>query len=360
MKKAMKIILVLAIILVALNSKDMHDNKNDIKRISNPNLPVLKERWAGNIIIDGKFFNDSIVEKAPTWDVVKWKLSRNPQKEEKKNDTFQLQVVPLNGFSKHTNSIIWLGHSSFLINIGGISMITDPCFFNLPSGKRKTPLPCMVDSLKSIDYVLISHDHRDHFDKKSVESLAGNNPDIEALIPLNGSRLFKGKKLSNIKRQEAGWYQEYNLADSIRIVFLPAKHWGRRGLNDFNKTLWGSFLIIKDNLKIFFAGDTAYDETLFKEINNLFGDIDVCMIPIAAYSPQFLMKHEHVNPEEAVQIFQDLSGKCFIPMHYGTYDLSDEPLSEPIKRLKKLAEKNGCRTQIKKMDVGEVFFINQK
>jgi L-ascorbate metabolism protein UlaG (beta-lactamase superfamily) len=176
---------------------------------------------------------------------------------------------------------------------------------------------------------------------------------MEVLVPLGGNRLLSGKKLRNIKRQEAGWYQEYRLTDSIRIVFLPAKHYGRRGLNDTNKTLWGTFLIIANDTKIFFGGDTAYDEQMFKDVRNLFGDIDICLLPIGAYSPQWVFSDEHINPEEAVQIFKDLGGRHLIPMHYGTFDLSYEPISEPLTRLLKsdLADK------IKVLTVGEEFLI---
>ena len=356
--KIMKTGFILSIIIGIIFAKDMIETDGNIERKINPDLPVLKKDWEGNIVIDGKFHNDTFPVSAPLWDVIKWKFSKNPQRDEKRNDTFSLQVQPFQGFSKHDNSIIWLGHSSFLITIDGITLITDPCFFNLPSAKRKAPMPCPVDSLRNIDYLLVSHDHRDHFDKKSIESIIKNNPNINALIPLSGSRLFNGKKLSEIKIQEAGWFQEYSMTDSIRIIFLPAKHWGRRSLNDFNKTLWGSFLIISGKTKIFFAGDSAYDEQMFKEIRELFGEIDICLVPIAAYSPEFIMKREHMNPEEAIQVFLDLGGSHFLPMHYGTYDLSDEPISEPIERLKAAALRNSISDNIIELAIGEKFIIN--
>jgi L-ascorbate metabolism protein UlaG (beta-lactamase superfamily) len=322
----------------------------------NPDLAVLKENWKGNLIINGQFQNETITNKIGFSDILKWRFSRNPQKEEKQKDTFQLEVQSINPFTMQENSIVWLGHASFLLNLKGIRLITDPCLFDLPSGRRKVELPCSADSLRSINYLLISHDHRDHFDKKSIEILIRNNPGMEALIPLNGSRLFISKTLNSIKMQEAGWYQDYNLKENIRIIFLPAKHWGRRGLNDFNKTLWGSFLLIANNTKIFFAGDTAYDEKLFKEIHNLFGDIHICLLPIGAYSPPYIMKSAHFNPEEAMQAFLDLGGKLFIPMHYGTYDLSDEPLGEPIARLQKQSTIMNISDRIKILRVGEELF----
>lgn len=176
-------------------------------------------------------------------------------------------------------------HSSFIITLNEVTFITDPSFFDLPAVKREVPIPCDVNILNSIDYLLISHDHRDHFDKKSVNILVKNNPKINALLlPLNASHLFDTDKLSSVSKQEAGWYQEYNISSNVRVIFLPARHWGRRGLFDFNKTLWGSFLIIYESKKIFFGGDTAYDDEMFKSIHAEFGNIDICLLPIGAFN----------------------------------------------------------------------------
>jgi len=318
----------------------------------NNKLPILKKGWKGNIQINNRFYNSKNSVKSPVTSVLKWKISGNPQKEEKKNDTFKLSIKPINDFNQSENQLIWLGHASFLIRFEGVNLITDPIFFDIPTTKREVDLPCEIDQIKNIDYLLLSHDHRDHFDIKSLKKLIENNPKIDALIPLGMNKVLKKNKLKINKTQEAGWYQSYQINNDFKIVFLPASHWGRRGLFDFNKTLWGGFLLIGKTKKIYFSGDTAYDDTLFKEIHNEFGDIDVCLLPIGAYSPSFIMKQSHTTPEEAYQIFNDLHGKTFIPMHYGTYDLSDEPLGEPIKRLK-VCFKNDNR--LHRVDVGEVF-----
>ena len=324
---------------------------------TNPDLPIIKNGWKGNIVINGEFHNTGTPEKPILWDVVKWKLSRNPQKEEKKADTFKLASCHLESITKSENKIIWLGHSSFIINLNGITLITDPAFYDLSMIKREVPIPCDVKSINPIDYLLISHDHRDHFDKKSTSIIAKNNPKMEAFLPLNATRLFDSDELKTMVKQEAGWYQEYNTKGDIRIIFLPARHWGRRGPFDFNQTLWGGFLIIAGDLKIYFSGDTAYDDKMFKEIQSEFGDIDICLLPIGAYSPKFVMKASHTTPEEAVKIFNDLGGKLFIPMHYGTYDLSDEPLGEPIKRLEKCFDTKELGKKLKRLKVGEEFLF---
>ena len=189
---------------------------------------------------------------------------------------------------------------------------------------------------------------------QGLQLLLDNNPNIAALVPLGMEKLIRKSKLSFTKIQEAGWYQSYQINNDVKIVFLPTRHWGRRGLMDFNKTLWGSFLLLSKQQKVFFSGDTAYDDQFFKDIYNEFGEMDICILPIGAYSPSFIMKQSHTTPEEAYQIFKDLHGKTFIPMHYGTYDLSDEPLGEPIKRLEKCFENDDGLQIIK---VGEVFYI---
>ena len=325
----------------------------------NLDLTCVRPDWKGNIFTNGKYQNDTIPESAPFFDVIKWKFSRNPQKKEKKAEQYSLPVEQINNFNNDEDKIVWLGHATFFIQIDGVRIITDPVFSNIPTAKRKVELPCNVDSLLNIDFLLISHDHHDHFNKESIEQLSNNNPAMKALVPLDAMRLFKNKQLKNILLQEAGWYQEYKTGKDVRIIFLPAIHWGRRSLNDFNKTLWGSFLIIGKHKTIFFAGDSAYGE-IFKDIQSLFSDIDICVLPIAAYSPEFMMKSSHMNPEEAMNAFCDLKGKVFIPMHYGTFDLSDEPLGEPIKRLRTVALNSEQINKIRELSIGEEYYINKK
>ena len=337
----------------------MKSEQIHIENKINPNLEIIKKDWKGNVFINGRYYNDSVVTKAPIWSVVKWKLSSNPQKKEKKSDPFRLQTSTTSNFQNGKDKIVWFGHSSFYISINGVKILTDPCYYDLPGIKREVPIPYDIASIGSVDYLLISHDHRDHFQKRSVEEIVSYNPSIIALIPLGADRLFDGD-LSKVKILEAGWYQEYKLEDeNIRIIFLPAKHWSRRGLSDYNKVLWGSFLIISDNTKIFFAGDSAYDDVIFKEIEEIFGTIDICIFPIGAYAPQFLMAEEHMTPEEAGVAYKDMAGKRFIPMHYGTYDLSDEPLGEPIRRLRKYFTKNNNIECLVELAVGEGYVIKR-
>lgn len=317
----------------------------------NQELKVIKEGWNGNLKIGKEYANGQVKdEMIVPIDLMKWKFSRNPQRVEKKKDTFKLKVIKNKAFlDANEDMIVWLGHASFFIRIDGVTMITDPVFYNVSFIKRMAGLSCEVEDLVGIDYILLSHGHRDHFDKKSLKVLFKQNPEVEALIPLELNAFFEK---NNIKNQQAAWYQEYKIKHDFDIVFMPAKHWNRRGPFDFNRNLWGSFVIRFNNKTIYFSGDTAYGDH-FTEVNELFGDIDYCLLSVGAYKPYNIMHDSHMDPLEAIESYKDLKGKMFIPMHFGTYDLSDEPIGEPVRIL----NKNSKGNNIKILDIGEVLLI---
>lgn len=344
------------VFMIVLTSACAAKKPDKMEYRSNPDLPFVKDNWKGNLVINGRFKNSSDEKPVSMWTAVKWKLSRNPQRKEKKAENYRILTNPLTSLPEK-DAIIWLGHATFIIQINGVRMITDPALFNIPSNKRLSELPCDPEILTGIDYMLISHDHYDHFSIKSIELLKKQNPQMEALGPLDVQRLFNtSKKIKGMPLQEAGWWQEYKVDKDIRIVFVPARHWGRRSINDTNKTLWGGFMIINGAQKIYFAGDTAYG-SLFSEMHDVFGDIDICILPIGAYTPAYMMSRSHATPEEAVQAFGELGGKVFIPMHYGAFDMSDEPLGEPVRRLNDAAAEQQISDKIKELKPGEVFAI---
>lgn len=352
MNKSKKTILLVAIVFVALVGFN-YNLKSDkmIEYKYNTDLEILKKDWKGNVFIDGEFANNGIKDPQITpFDILKWKISKNPQAKEKKEDEFTLKVIKNNDFiNSEEDMIVWLGHATFFIRMGGKTFITDPIFYDLPMVKRLATLPCNVSDLKNIDYILLSHGHRDHFDKKSILALHQNNPNIEALVPLELGEFFEEEKITN---QQAAWYQKFETTEDVEIIFMPAKHWNRRGAFDFNKTLWGSFVIRANGKTIYFAGDTAYGEH-FSEINEFFGNIDYCLMPVGAYKPDYIMKDSHVTPQEALKAFSDLNGIVFIPMHYATYDLADEPPGEPVRVLRESSIKDNIRI----LDIGEQLII---
>jgi len=140
---------------------------------------------------------------------------------------------------------------------------------------------------------------------------------------------------------------------------MPSHHWCRRGLADGNKMLWGSFIIQSDSATIYFAGDTKLDSH-FTEISKFFPKIDYALMPIGAYKPPYIMQQAHMSPQEAVEAANNLKTKTFVPMHYATYDLSDEPIGEPLRFLKKLKEDGALKSELKVLKIGEELLLGNK
>lgn len=328
--------------------------KNKIFK-SNPDLQFIRNDIKGNLFIDGKYVLKEEKDKQPLGKFLKWISSKNPQKTEKKQDTFIPELIKNDTFTHSSiDKIVWLGHSSFYIQINKVRILTDPVFYSLtPLLKRKHKLPCTIDEIKNIDYILLSHGHRDHLDVSSLRKILLYNPTVEILCPLGFKKMLASIGFKKI--QEAAWWQQY-IVNKLDITFLPAKHWNRRFITDYNKTLWGSFAIKSKNTSLYFAGDTGFDAH-FEEIHKYFSSFDICLMPVGAYKPRYIMKWAHVSPEEAVHAFNILHGKIFIPMHYGTFDLSDEPASEPVKILKHLERENEINGDLEILAVGEEFYI---
>ncbi len=269
-------------------------------------------------------------------------------------------MVDCTGFLRGTeDGLVWLGHASFLLRAAGLTLLFDPILFSSLGLRRRHALPCRPEDLINIDLLLLSHGHRDHLDARSLTLLASQNPQLQVLTGLRMAPLLR-PLAPQLRVQEAGWWQQYDLGDSgaaplLDIYFLPAAHWHRRGLLDMNQVLWGSFLIrIKATDKlIYFAGDTAYGPHL-EQIEQQFGPLDIVLMPIGAYKPAFMMEQSHVNPQQAAKAVNVLRAGHLVPMHYGTFDLSDEPPSEPLALLRQIAAAGNLRPDLHAPAVGEV------
>jgi L-ascorbate metabolism protein UlaG (beta-lactamase superfamily) len=330
------------------------------KYTSNSKLKTLETpfKWLGTPIDNkGRIVNEEVPFINSFRKLLKWQTMRNPQKFEKKHERWHLPIDDRGDFlTTKEDCIVWLGHSSFFIRISNITILIDPVFFNVSFLKRKLEFPVSPYLFKEIDYILISHDHRDHCDEKSLKILANNNPTATYLTGLGMVPLLKQFTGSN-KIQAAGWYQKYDIISELQICFTPSKHWGRRHLNDMNCRLWGGFVIQNGDKTIYFSGDSGYGKH-FSELAEIFPAIDYAIIGIGAYKPLFFMSQIHLSPAEAIQAFKDLKAKEMIPMHHGTFDLSDEPLSDPIKTLQKHETIEGIKGQVDYLNPGETFVIS--
>ena len=325
--------------------------------LKNPNLNTILPDWPGNPFEKGRFqytYKPFVLNNKNIW---KWQLSKKPQKAAKKADTWRVPVVTdVSWLDTTRDFIVWLGHASFLIQVNGVRLLTDPVWYNIAVMPRLAPMPFDLEVFKRLDYVFISHDHRDHCDRKTLKKLAKIS-NFKVLTALKVGQVVQ-KWLPQTPIQEAGWFQVFDTdTTKIKLTFLPSQHWGRRWLHDFNHRLWGSLMIewpSTEGVKRFYFGGDSAQGPHFDHIAALFPNIEYAALGIGAYAPDYVMQGVHTNPEEAFAAFKTLHAQYMIPMHYGTYDLSDEPISEPLTRLKTAAADTDA---LKILPIGKPLFI---
>jgi len=301
------------------------------------------------------YMNEEHIFLPKTRDLLKWQTSANPYKAEKKNNTRRLQVTAHNTLDElPDNAITWLGHASFLIHLNGIRLLIDPVLTSSMFLKRQSKLPFNTEVFKNIDYILISHNHRDHCDKECIQMLSKQNPEATWLCGLGLDTLLLNEWTGSKRIQAAGWYQQYPLNNPLlEVAFLPTRHWSRRGLGDTNASLWGAFMIQSKSKKIYFGGDSGYGSHV-KKVGELFGVVDYYIAGIGAFAPRWFMSPSHMHPEEVAKSSNELNPTYLLPMHYGTFDLSDEPLLEPARLIQELKKKNAFSATLLLPAVGEI------
>ncbi|HEY8256647.1 MAG TPA: DUF2784 family protein [Gemmatimonadales bacterium] len=237
-------------------------------------------------------------------------------------------------------SLTWIGHSAFLVRMDGATFLTDPMF-----SKRASPLACAgpprlvppgvpLDALPAVDFVLLSHDHYDHTDLASVRALARRG--IRFIVPVG-----LGEWVHRVGGEavELDWWQALE-RDGVRIQAVPARHFSGRSLFDGNRRRWGGWIVSGPSRRFYFAGDTGYSDD-FATIGERLGPIDLATVPIGAYRPAAMMHPVHTTPEEAVRLGLDARARRLVAMHFGTFDLADEPVDEPPQRFQAEAERLG-------------------
>jgi L-ascorbate metabolism protein UlaG (beta-lactamase superfamily) len=239
-------------------------------------------------------------------------------------------IKPDTAFLQHNRtepSITWIGHSTFLIQVGGLNIVTDPVWARrMALQKRLAPPGVSLSDMPAVDVILISHSHYDHLHMSSLRRLRGHK---KLMVPagLRNKLFLRGFR----DTQELHWWDE-TIHHNHKFTFVPAQHWTRRNPWDMNASHWGGWVIQTDNgPTIYFAGDSGYFRG-FGDIGRKF-NIDIALMPIGAYDPEWFMSPQHVSPEEALQAFLDLGAKYFIPMHYGAFKLADDTPKEALERL---------------------------
>lgn len=257
-------------------------------------------------------------------EVGKYMRTRKKDKWTKKKNPYT-RKEPVLRCDKNEVQYIFINHSTFLIQIDGVTILTDPIFSDycspvpLPPMKRYRPPGVGLDLLPTIDLVLISHNHYDHLDKWSIKQIVKRwNPDF--ITSLGNKHTLE--KMGARVLSELDWWQSVEFK-GINITSTPANHFSSRGIYDRNTSLWCGFVMAGANKKIFFLGDSGYGD-IFKEIGSRLGPMDLSLIPIGAYMPKWFMGPIHVSPEESVQLHEDVQSKKSIAMHFGTFALADD------------------------------------
>jgi N-acyl-phosphatidylethanolamine-hydrolysing phospholipase D len=240
----------------------------------------------------------------------------------------------------HNPSVTWIGHATMLVRMDGVTFLTDPIFSERASPvsfagpKRHQPPGIPLDELPPIDFVTLSHDHYDHTDLPSLKVLAKR-----------GARFIVGLEMGDLVREAGGepieldWWQSAPIA-GVEVHCVPAQHFsGRTGLHEDTR-LWAGWVVAGPTRRFYHAGDTGYFDG-FRVIGERLGPIDLAAVPIGAYDPRPIMEYVHLNPEEAMQAAGDVRARQVVAMHWGTFDLTDEPMDEPPQRFHAAAVKQG-------------------
>lgn len=248
-----------------------------------------------------------------------------------------------------TPHLTWVGHATFVQRLGGLLLATDPIWSSrIHTIKRVCAPGVALAATPKLDVVTVSHAHFDHLDLPTLTSIG---KDALYIVPRDNADVLTGAGLPNVV--ELGWWESHQVGD-LKITLVPAQHWSMRSPFDKNKRLWGGFVYESPEGTSYHAGDTAFSEQVFSAIAERFPKIDWAMLPIGAYEPTWFMKRQHMGPEDAGRAWEILGARTLVAMHWGTFQLTDEPLGEPPARLRAwFAERGHPAERSWILDIGE-------
>jgi N-acyl-phosphatidylethanolamine-hydrolysing phospholipase D len=282
-----------------------------------------------------------------TADLLKWTLTRwkeglpTPPKTPTPVVAPDMEFILRNSASTQIPAVTWIGHATTLVQMGGLNILLDPIFSQRASPvqfagpKRAQPPGIALEQLPHIDLVLISHNHYDHLDLASVQALSKQKAGSPLfVVPLGVKKWMLDQGIEKV--QQLDWWGKIELA-GLEVYLTPVQHWSARGVFDRRATLWGGYALLAQDFHVYFSGDAGYSQD-FKDTQQHFaprqtsalgGGFDLALLAVGAYEPRWFMKEQHLNPTEAVQVHLDLQAKRSIGVHWGTFELTDEPLDQP-------------------------------
>lgn len=251
-------------------------------------------------------------------------------------------------------SITWIGHATFVVRMGSVTIATDPVWSDRISRvvPRWAPPGVPLADVPKIDVVTISHNHHDHLDLMTLRRIG---PDALYVTLVGNGALLKRRGFNNVV--ELDWWEHHDVG-GVRITAVPARHWSMRTPFDRNETLWGGFVYSGAGRSVYHAGDTAMFDG-FAEMRDRLGAIDYALLPIGAYEPRWFMKPQHMNPEDAADAYAALGARHLVAMHWGTFKLTDEAMDEPPRRMLECWRSRGHEpSRLWILDIGETRAID--
>jgi L-ascorbate metabolism protein UlaG (beta-lactamase superfamily) len=275
------------------------------------------------------------------WKLISVKEERRPKQ---KLGPFESDTYRINSANTSGLRVTWINHSTVLIEIDGKRFITDPVW-----SKRASPVffagpsrffdpPLKLEDLPHLDGVIISHDHYDHLDDKTIKKLADTG--VNFFMPLGVGKYFFKWGIRKEHIHEFDWWESIKIGDHHMLTAAPACHFSGRGLFDRNETLWASWIIEGEKHSVYFGGDSGYFPG-YKEIGEKYGPFDLVILEIGAYHPNW--GAIHLGPVNAVQAQIDLKGKAMLPVHWGTFELAFHAWYAPVEELIAEAEARSVR-----------------
>jgi L-ascorbate metabolism protein UlaG (beta-lactamase superfamily) len=295
-----------------------------------------------------RFFNPGHVETDRDFrDLLRWKLKERPAAWPRSVPA--RQTVPAARVAGVRATIV--GHASVLIQSGSLNVLTDPVW-----SQRASPLPFLgprrvwapgiaFDALPQIDAVLLSHNHYDHLDMATLSRLHAKHRPL--IVTSLGNNVILRRAIPGAQVVAGDWWDRIDIGKGGEVTIVPAYHWSSRTGRDRRMALWSGFVLSTDGGRTHFAGDTAYgDGRIFREIRRRIGRPDLALIPIGAYAPRWFMSAQHTDPNEAVQIMEDLEAARAVGIHWGVFRLTDEPRDEPPELLLEALARRGIAADL--------------
>jgi L-ascorbate metabolism protein UlaG (beta-lactamase superfamily) len=295
---------------------------------------------------DGRcFFNPYAPGGKTAEDIRRWRRTRRPAAWPR--HIVDTPMPPPRPVGPDRIAVTFIGHSSFLIQIGGRCVLVDPIWSERCSpvafaGPRRARRPGQrLEALPAVDLLLVSHNHYDHLDLPTLRKV------WKRWAPPTATGLGNARHLTKADIRDAvelDWWQSVELAGA-RVTYVPAQHFSARTLRDRNRSLWGGFVIEAAGAVVYFAGDSGYSP-YFAQIGRRFSRIDLALLPIGAYEPRWFMRQHHVDPEEAVRAHRDLGARRSLGMHFGTFQLTDEAIDAPLLGLARARAEAGVAREV--------------